>query len=242
MERAYHRWWSERLHRTMELLVFGHAGARVIVFPTRGGRFYDYESWGLVDALRPAIEGGCIQLFCLDSIDYESLYGFWKAPHERIARHVAYESYVLNEVLPLSAQLNPSPTLIAHGCSLGAFHAANIAFRHPQRFAKLVAFSGRFDLTARIGRYRPLFDGYYDETIYFNTPCHYLPQLEDSERLDALRRMEIVLGVGEADVFYESNHRLSTLLWEKGVWNALCVWAGEAHCAAQWRAVVGDHL
>jgi esterase/lipase superfamily enzyme len=242
MEREYHRWWSERLGRDMELLVFGRSGARVLVFPTRGGRFFDYENWGLVAALRPSIEWGNIQLFCLDSVDYESLYAFGRPPHERIARHLAYEGYVLHEVLPLSERMNGSQTLIAHGCSLGAFHAANIAFRHPQRFAKVVAFSGRFDLTTRIGRYRPLFDGYYDEAIYFNTPCHYLPQLEDATQLAALRRLEIVLGVGEADFFLENNQRLSTILWEKGVWNALRIWEGEAHCAAHWREVVALYL
>jgi esterase/lipase superfamily enzyme len=32
----------------MELLVFGHAGPKVLVFPTRDGRFYEYENLGLV--------------------------------------------------------------------------------------------------------------------------------------------------------------------------------------------------
>jgi esterase/lipase superfamily enzyme len=31
MKRDYHRWQSPRLHRDMELLVSGHAGARVLV-------------------------------------------------------------------------------------------------------------------------------------------------------------------------------------------------------------------
>ena len=39
MNREYHQWWSERLRRNMELLVFGHAGAKVLVFPSRLGRF-----------------------------------------------------------------------------------------------------------------------------------------------------------------------------------------------------------
>jgi hypothetical protein len=37
MHREYHRWFSQRLQRDMEMLVFGHAGAKVIVFPTRDG-------------------------------------------------------------------------------------------------------------------------------------------------------------------------------------------------------------
>ena len=47
MNREYHRWYSERLHREMELLVFGHGGAKVLVFPTRDGRFYEYENLGV---------------------------------------------------------------------------------------------------------------------------------------------------------------------------------------------------
>ena len=143
MGRTYHRWWSPRLRREMELLVFGHAGARVLVFPTRAGRFYDYERWGLVEALHRPLAAGAIQLYCVDSSDRESLYAFHWPPWERIARHLQYESYIVEEVLPLSQQLNPSPYLIAHGCSLGAYHAVNLAFRHPQRFRKVVALSGR---------------------------------------------------------------------------------------------------
>ncbi|MEY3787833.1 MAG: hypothetical protein RLZ75_2040, partial [Pseudomonadota bacterium] len=48
MNREYHKWWSDRLQRDMELLVFGHAGAKVLVFPSRFGRFYEYEKLGLV--------------------------------------------------------------------------------------------------------------------------------------------------------------------------------------------------
>ena len=39
MNREYHKWWSPRLGRDMEMLVFGHAGLPVMVFPTSGGRF-----------------------------------------------------------------------------------------------------------------------------------------------------------------------------------------------------------
>lgn len=108
MGRIYHSWWSSRLQREMELLVFGHAGARVLVFPTRGGRFYDYENWGLVAALRRPLEQGLLQLYCVDSIDYESLYAFHQPPSKRIARHAQYERYILDEVVPLSEKVTPT--------------------------------------------------------------------------------------------------------------------------------------
>jgi len=42
----------------MEFLVFGHAGAKVLIFPTRDGRFYEYEDLRIVDSLRPKIDAG----------------------------------------------------------------------------------------------------------------------------------------------------------------------------------------
>jgi esterase/lipase superfamily enzyme len=214
----------------------------VLVFPTRAGRFYDYENWGLVAALRRPLELGAIQLYCVDSVDRESLYAFHRPPWERIARHLQYEGYIIEEVVPLSAQLNPSPYLIAHGCSLGAYHAVNLAFRHPQRFQKVVALSGRYDLTEPINHFRTLFDGHYDEMIYFHTPCHFMPQLNDPPQLNALRQMEITLAVGEADVFLANNQRLSQILHEKGIWHGLHTWSGEAHCAAAWKQMVPHYL
>jgi esterase/lipase superfamily enzyme len=43
MHRSYHHWHSPALDRTMELLVFGHAGARVLAFPASLHPFYDGE-------------------------------------------------------------------------------------------------------------------------------------------------------------------------------------------------------
>src|SRR4051794_24980351 len=139
--REYHRWYSSRLGRDMELLVFGHAGARVLVFPAKEGRFYDYENWGLTHVLRHSISQGLIQLFCVDSVDSESLYNRWASPADRISRHRQYEEYILNEVLPLTRAMNGNPFLIAHGCSFGAYHAMNLALRHPTLFGKVVALS-----------------------------------------------------------------------------------------------------
>jgi esterase/lipase superfamily enzyme len=219
----------------MELLVFGHAGAKVLVFPTRDGRFYEYENLGLVETLRPKIEAGQLQLYCVDSIDFESFYCFWCHPSGRVRRHVQFEEYVLNEVMPLMASKNNHPCTIAHGCSLGAFHAANIAFRHPHLFSKLAAFSGRYDLTLNIEHFRDLFDGYYDEQVYHNMPTHFLPGLHCPWRLDHLRRMDIVLAIGDEDPFLDNNRHLSWLLGQKGIPHQLHVWQGRAHRGRYWR-------
>jgi Uncharacterized protein conserved in bacteria len=235
MNREYHKWWSPSLGREMELLVFGHAGARVLVFPTRGGRFYEYENLGMTEVLRSKAEAGHLQLWCVDSIDTESFYCFWAHPAGRIGRHQQYENYILREVLPFMDARNPHPCTIAHGCSLGAFHAANIAFRHPHRFQKLAAFSGRYDLTWSVEHFRDLFDGYYSEDIYFHTPTHFLPNLGCEERLRHLRRMDIVMTVGREDPFRANNEALSDILRSKGVAHSMFVWDERAHQGRYWR-------
>jgi esterase/lipase superfamily enzyme len=226
----------------MELLAFGHSGARVLVFPARMGRFYDFENWGLVQAVRPQLDAGWLQLFCVDSVDEEGLYSSWVRPSDRIHRHARYEEYLLAEVLPLTTQLNPNPFLIAHGCSLGAYHAVNIALRHPHLFGKVVALSGRYDLTLPMGPYRGLFDGHYDDAIYFQMPSHYLPNLNDPHQLEPIRRMEILLAVGAEDPIAENNRHLENALREKGARVTLHHWPGEAHKPRDWRRMVSQYL
>jgi esterase/lipase superfamily enzyme len=226
----------------MELLVFGHAGPRAVVFPTRQGRFYDYENWGLVEAVRDSIEAGRLQLFCVDSFDSESLYCEWGSPQHRIWWHRQYEAYILEEVIPFTAWRNSNPELVAHGCSIGAYHAVNIAMRHPWLFRKVVAFSGRYDLTRSVGGFRDLFSGYYDQDIYFHTPTHFLRNLNDSGTLAQLRRLDITLTVGEHDPFLDSTCELSRILHDKGIPHQLLIWHGEAHRAHHWRHMARLYL
>ena len=242
MHREYHKWHSPHVRRDMELLVLGHAGAKVLVFPTRCARFHEYEDIGLAAALEEKIERGDLQLYCVDSIDQESLYCFWNHPQDRIRRHQQYEAYVLHEVLPLMWRKNSHPCVVAHGCSFGAFHAINFAFRHPDRFSKVAAFSGRYDLTQGVEHFRDLFDGYYDDQIYFHTPSHFVSNAREEELLARLRRLDIVLTVGEADPFLDNNRHFSATLWDRGIWHALHVWQGRAHSASAWRKMAGLYV
>ena len=242
MQREYVKWWSPRLGRDMELLVLGHAGAKVLVFPTRGGRFYEYEEMRIPQAIADKIHAGALQLYCLDSLDTESVYCFWAHPDGRIRRHIAYEEYILNEVFPFMQQRNPHDCVISHGCSLGAFHAANLAFRHPHLFRKLAAFSGRYDLTINVENFRDLFDGYYSEDIYFHTPTHFLPNLTCPDRLYHLRRMDIILALGRDDPFRENTEHLSSILHAKNIPHQMHYWDQRAHSGHYWRKMARIYL
>lgn len=244
MNREYHSWHSPHLDREMELLVFGHAGAKVLVFPTRTARFHEYENLRIVDALRAKIDAGELQLFCVDSIDEESFYAFPALPEARIRRHVAYERYIVDEVVPFMDSRNDNPFRISHGCSMGAYHAANVAFRHPHLFGKLAAFSGRYDPTLEIEHFRDLLDGYRDDDVWAHTPVAYLPDLPrvDPDRLEALRRMEIVLVIGREDPFLDNNHHVSRILSDLEVEHTLVEWDERAHRGYYWRRMAPQYL
>jgi esterase/lipase superfamily enzyme len=242
VKRQYHKWFSHNLGRDMELLVFGHAGAKVLVFPTREGRFYDYENWGLVHALSGSIDSGKIRIFCVDGVDSESLYCRNASPRLRVNRHLQYERYILAEAIPFMLSENGVPSLGVHGCSIGAYHAMNLALRHPSLFCKVVALSGRYDLTRACGPFEDLFSGYYDREIYFITPNHFLPGLNDPCLLDSIRRLDITLAIGQQDPFHESNRVLSRTLADKNVPHRLVIWPGEAHRGRDWREMTPHYL
>jgi esterase/lipase superfamily enzyme len=238
MNREYHKWFSPHLKKDMELLVFGHTGTPVLFFPTRTARFYDYENWKVVDAIADKINKGWLQLFCVDSIDLESFYCSCSHPSQRIIRHMQYEKYVLDEVMPLLRCKNSNNYIISAGCSLGAYHAINIAFRHPQLFGKAVGMSGRYDLTLHAKNFSDLFNGYKDENIYFNMPSQFVPNLTDENIINHLKKMQIVLAVGKEDPFLPNNEFLHHTLLKKGIPNTLHIWEGEAHRPRFWQQMV----
>lgn len=222
----------------MELLVFGHSGRAVLFFPTRMARFYDYENWGIVDALKYLIEDGSIQLFCLDSIDAESFYNNDVFPSVRIDRHLQYEKYVLDEVLPLIYLKNNGSYVETAGCSMGAYHAINLAMKYPWLFKKAVGISGRYDLTDAPGDFKDLMNGFRNEVVYLNMPAQFITNLSDNHLLHHLKQMEIILAVGETDPFLSANQYLSQTLWSKGIQNQFHTWESNAHRPHYWRKMV----
>jgi esterase/lipase superfamily enzyme len=231
MKREYHRWSSPALGRDMELLVFGDQGARVLVFPTSMGRFFDWEDRGMIGALGDHLQRGSLQLFCVDSVDAESWYNKNTHPSQRARRHDQFDQYLVSEVLPFSAKLNGNPFVVATGASFGGYHAINFGLRHADKVNRVLSMSGLCDV-------RKFLDGYYDENVYFNNPVDYLSNEHEPSRLDALRHLDIILAIGRDDGLLASNRHLSEALWSKDIWHALRIWDGFAHDWPVWQKMV----
>ncbi len=213
MHREYHKWWSPALHRDMEMTIIGHHGARVLVFPTSKGSFFEWEDRGMFgpQGLQHQIDNGWLQFFCVDSVDAESWYNWRAHPVHRANRQNDYMRYLTDEVLPLSRQKNSNPFLIVAGASFGAYHAACFAFRFPELTGRVLALSGMFDIKSFTG-------GFSNDTVYFNNPMDFLQHESDERRLANLRRMDIVIATGRDDKLRGESEALSRVLWHKGNW------------------------
>ncbi|MBS1815658.1 MAG: esterase family protein [Acidobacteria bacterium] len=236
MHREYHKWKSVSLDREMELLIFGHAGVPVVVFPTSHGRFYEFEDQGMVRAVSSKIEHGQVQLICVDSIDNESWFAEQVPGRWRIARQLQFERYILDEVVPYVRKRNHVPHMAAAGCSFGGYHAANISFRNPEIFTAMLTMGGTFNP-------EHFLRGHYDEDCYYNLPTHFLPNMSDPWYLDKYRHNSYMLATGVHDHHWDDNEKFAALLRLKGIPVQLDVWQDCAgHNWYWWQRMLAAYL
>jgi esterase/lipase superfamily enzyme len=191
------------------VLVFGHWGRSVLVFPSQQRTRYEWEEHGMVGAIAELVDAGRVKLYCVDSWDSAS-----------------YERWVMEHV--------EGEDVIAAGVSLGAYHAANIALRHPNRFPLALCFSGIYDISG-------LGWGERGDAVYFNNPADYVRGLDGSAA-----SLLLVAGRGmweDTTGALEQTLRFAELLAARGVRHELDVWGEEApHDWPAWRAQLAKHL
>ena len=192
MREEYPKRFSPILGRDMECAVFageGEAERLCIAFPPQNGRFYDFGNFGMAESVAPWIESGKIRLVCADGIDVETWSRSDGDPRERIALQERWFRYVTDELLPAFA-VEGKGTLVC-GCSMGGVHAGNFFFRRPDLFDAVISLSGLFNA-------QYFFGDYMDETVYANSPVHFLPNMPaDHPWMELYRRGRIILCCGQ---------------------------------------------
>lgn len=234
MREEYKRWFTRHLSRDFELLIFGHAGYPVVLFPTSCARYYEYKDFGLVACASHLVSAGLVKIYTPDGIDGESWYNYGIHPADRIRTHHGYENVIVHDVIPFAQADSGSPKVAVGGCSFGGYHAVNLAFRHPHLVGYLMSMSGAYDI-------RQFILGHYDDDCYFNNPLDFLPNIGESEYLDEIRRMGIVLGVGEWDNCLDENRRMSAILSSKAIPHWLDIRPG-VHDWPLWREMFPAYL
>lgn len=229
MKVRHEAWHSPHLGKLMRLNHYGERGQPLLAFPAQAGNHRNFEDFGMVAALEPLLEAGQIQLVTVDSVDDET----WPAeaipPALRGARHEQYVAYILKEVLPYYRQHTPRP-IWTTGVSMGAYHAANLLFRFPHEFGGVIALSGVYELREFLG-------DYVDETVYYNSPLWFLPNLVDPYYLDELRKKVIVLAVGQGaweEPMLTQTRQVGEVLAAKGIPAWVDIWGPDVHHDWPW--------
>lgn len=205
MKEEYHKWNSYHFDKEFEMLVFGHSGYPVIIFPDAGRKYFDVKNLSLIESCKNLLESGHIKIYCPDTHDNFSWLNYSIEPVNRIRNYLLYEKVVLYDIIEFAKYESGFDKTALCGYGFGAFHALNIGCKHPDKCGYIFCLNGKFDV-------RPHIFGYYDEDIYFNNPVDYLPNLADEYYLNAFRSMGIVLGVNRNSSNFSESKLMSEIL------------------------------
>jgi esterase/lipase superfamily enzyme len=213
------------------------------VFPSEAARAEDFANNGMVAAVAAAVDAGRAKLYSVESYDAVS----WSAQdvplEERARRHGGYESWIVDQVVPyIQADCGGATDVIATGCSMGAYHALNFAFKRADLFPVALCFSGSYDPSQWHGW------GERGDATYFNNPVDYIGNMH-GDHLEWLRsRLSVLLVCGQGQWedttgALESTRAMAELLAAKGIRHELDLWGHDTpHDWPSWRAQFAKHL
>jgi esterase/lipase superfamily enzyme len=234
MRREIFGWHSPSLNKYMEIVSYGHYGFSLLLLPTAAADYLEYERFLLIDMLQPFIEAGKIKVFSINSINSESWLNSNMWPRHKAMRHVQFNEYVYDEVIPHIKRCTSDETpIIVSGASFGALHSMNLFLKRPDLINGVIAMSGVYDL-------HEYTKGYTDEDVYFNSPMSYLPDLNEDWYLSRIRngRIHILSGQGDYEA-PDASRAFSALLNHKGIAHDLDVWGYDMkHDWPTWRAML----
>lgn len=236
MEIQYGKQFSPSLGRNMEYKIYGHAGRPVLFIPCQDGRFFDFENFHMTDTWSPWIDSGQVMVCSIDTIDGETWSNQSLDARQRICRYEQWIRYITDEIIPFLRETanrrngwSGYPGVMVFGCSLGAAHAANLYFRRPDLFDRLLALSGIY--TAEFG-----FGSYMDDLVFQNSPVHYLadmPMDHPHIALYNLKKAVICTGQGAWEL-PDATRRLEAVLGSKGIQAWVDYWGTDSFHDWEW--------
>lgn len=190
----------------MTVKVYGETGLPVIIFPTQDAMSDNFANFGMIDTLEKFLDGGQIQLFCVDTVDIETWSNVYGDKVWRAERQENYYNYIIEEVLPIIRVKNGNLP-VAAGCSLGGLHAAICFFRRPELFKGILSLSGVYDA-------KFFFDGWSNPTLYENSPADFLKNISPTHPyIQAYNAKKIILCVGQGR--WEEEGRRTTAIMQR---------------------------
>jgi esterase/lipase superfamily enzyme len=225
MDRKITSWYSPALNKEMPIASYGHFGFAILLIPTAAADYLEYERFQLIDAIAPFINSGKCRVFSIDSMNKESWMNNQMLPEHKAIRHNQFNDYVFNEVIPFIRNSTSDETMIyTCGASFGALHAMNLFMKRPDIINGAISMSGVYDLTEYT-------KGFWDDQVFYNSPVHYIPSLNDNWYLDKIKashHIHIYTGSGNFED-PDAAKNFGGILYTKGIWYDLDVWGPDIH-------------
>ena len=239
MERKLTSWYSDRLQREMPVVTYGHYGFALLLVPTAAADYLEYERFGLIDAIRPSVEGGMLKVYSVNSMNTESWMNKGAHPKHKTWIHQQFNEYIYEEVIPFIKTTSGHNTpIIISGASFGALHSMNLFLKRPDLLNGVIAMSGVYDLTEYS-------NGHFDDDVYFNSPQHYMPNLSDHSVLEQIRRSNHIHIFSGSGPYEDPNasRSFASILYNKGITYELDIWGSEwPHDWNTWRTMLPHYL
>ncbi|MFZ4056997.1 MAG: esterase family protein [Ferruginibacter sp.] len=239
MNRELSGWFSPALQKDMPIAVYGHYGFSLLMIPTAGADYLEYERFQMMDALAPLVDAGKMKVFSVNSINKESWLNNDMLGEHKAIRHNQFNEYIFNEVIPFIKNNTSWDTpIFICGASLGALHSMNLFLKRPDLINGVIAMSGVYDLTEYT-------KGFFDDQVYFNSPIHYIPNLTNHDILEQIRRsfhIHILSGSGDFEA-PDAARDFAGVLYNKGISYELSIWGNEwKHDWPTWREMLPNLL
>jgi esterase/lipase superfamily enzyme len=210
---SHHRLYSHAIGAEGNVVVRGHYGRPVLVFPAEGGSAWDYESNGMVAAVGDLVAAGRVKLYCVDAFD--------SGDRSR------YESWIIDEVVPfIHRDLGGAQDILATGCSMGALHAANFVLRRADLIPVAICLSGNYEfgVTGEVASFHG------DHLDWIRSRASFLLVCGQGMWEDTTGALD-------------STKHLAWLLGEKNIRHELDLWGHDVpHDWPSWRAQIAHHL
>jgi esterase/lipase superfamily enzyme len=206
MQEKYINFYSNILGRSLDLLVSGHWGFPILMFPTSMGNAFQNRDSGLLNSISGYINEGKVKTFNIGSLDFDTFYAKDYPSSVKIYNYELYTRFLKEELIP-SIQKECSVHRIGlAGCSFGAYHAVNFTFKYPDIVDFVIGMSGAYDIST-------FMKGYYDDYVYFNNPVDFMKNAESWK----YNHLKTILGTSDWDICKDDTLKFSHILGDKRI-------------------------